>query len=472
MKKTLILTLLLIFSVTLFAERKAKYKFRENGKYGLLDNHGKIILPAEYDSIDYLRYGMIPAIKGTYAVFIKENGEMIDKKICSWHSATYLDNVEYGLVPVKDCETKKWGLLGKSGEYTVEPIYDKISSSHNGIVKAELKDKTISIDIRDKVKNLRTYSYKDSEDVFDTSIPILFDWDKADKIKESPDETISDYLSEVLAVRQDNKCYFTDNSGKIISSEHSCTNILFKAGNLMVVQYWKKIKVIGLKKGEIFIKDKGTDLFATDNKSKLYYVYSIVPQKKFTFDCIKEKVLDYKTNDEGKIKYMVPEYDYNFMKLFTGTPDAQCEFNDGDNYYLKGNREMIVNSNGFIKFEQKVDEKRLKGFKEFKGKTMNLLPFSFQNLKYDNDPCNYAIRMGISASHEDWQPALSILSKNQSYDPTFAIEKELEEKRANIALNEKAIKWMESNDNNAQYADQIKELKEENKKLEKEELEK
>lgn len=235
----------------------------------------------------------------------------------------------------------------------------------------------------------------------------------------------------------------------------------------MVIKYYDKIKVIGLKKGEIFTKDKEIDLFATDNKTKLYYIYNIVPQKKFIFDCIKEKIIEYRNSDKDEVTFKLPSYrGYNLEKLFTGAPDIKCDFSEGDNFYLKGNKEMIVDSNGFIKFEREVSEGRVKIFhKEDKSFSARFYPFGFRNLKYNKDPCCFG-REG--SNHDSWQYPFSILIKNQFLTPESILERELKDKIDTIALNKQAIKRLILNNNKNQYSDNIKELKEDNKKLKKE----
>ncbi len=383
MKKILILILLLMFSVTLFAgESKATYGFEENDKYGILDNNGKVILPAEYDSIGCLKYGMVPAVKGKHAIFIKENGEIIDKKICSWHD-DYSEKAENGLIPVQDCDTQKWGLLGKSGEYTVKPIYDDIFHASNNMVKAVLNKDIVYLDLKTGKKAFKLKDISESSENFGGGYAV---------------------------VKKENECYFIDIKGNKSSSEYECDNLLFKFNNLFVIENKGKISVIGKNKGVLLTKDKKIDVFTKNGENKVAYIYNIRPIQKMLFDSVQEIIIQLLDNEKEKT---TQQNKTNYSKI-NQKYDYACTFIDGENYVLKDNKEFVIDKKGNIKFERKVE-------KNISEKKSDGHFFSIFNLTYNKNPCLTAVRIFTGGK---WDNVWSVLYKNQQKAKKNKEEKE------------------------------------------------
>ena len=114
---------------------KARFVFlHKNGLYGLLDENGNEIVPAEYLHIDKIRDGMIPAYtKEKVFVFLDESGKRI--KDVSFYDINPLYTQD--LLGVADSETGKWGFVDKNLNYVIEPQFDAIGYFVDGIVGAK-----------------------------------------------------------------------------------------------------------------------------------------------------------------------------------------------------------------------------------------------------------------------------------------------------------------------------------------------
>ena len=114
---------------------KARFVFlHKNGLYGLLDENGNEIVPAEYLHIDKIRDGMIPAYtKEKVFVFLDESGKKI--KDVSFYDINPLYTQD--LLGVADSETGKWGFVDKNLNYVIEPQFDAIGYFVDGIVGAK-----------------------------------------------------------------------------------------------------------------------------------------------------------------------------------------------------------------------------------------------------------------------------------------------------------------------------------------------
>ncbi|MBQ3369272.1 WG repeat-containing protein [bacterium] len=114
---------------------KARFVFlHKNGLYGLLDENGNELVPAEYLHIDKVRDGMIPAYtKEKVFVFLDESGKKI--KDVSFYDINPLYTQD--LLGVADVKTRKWGFVDKNLNYVIEPQFDAISNFEDGITIAK-----------------------------------------------------------------------------------------------------------------------------------------------------------------------------------------------------------------------------------------------------------------------------------------------------------------------------------------------
>ena len=141
--KNLIISILLLLvaacasvpSGTKTESPKARFVFlHKNGLYGLLDENGNELVPAEYLHIDKVRDGMIPAYtKEKVFVFLDESGKKI--KDVSFYDINPLYTQD--LLGVADVKTRKWGFVDKNLNYVIEPQFDAISNFEDGITIAK-----------------------------------------------------------------------------------------------------------------------------------------------------------------------------------------------------------------------------------------------------------------------------------------------------------------------------------------------
>jgi len=115
-----------IDSMTYFSENRLPIK--AGGKYGLMDEKGRVILPPTYSFI-------FPFENGVAKVQIGKNFKLIDKegKTLLIPEYEYIGNFENGMaLIVKD---KKVGVTDTKGRIIIEPQYERLSIE-NGIIRA------------------------------------------------------------------------------------------------------------------------------------------------------------------------------------------------------------------------------------------------------------------------------------------------------------------------------------------------
>ena len=137
--KKLIITMILLFlascasapAVTKAEPPKARYIFSDkNGLYGLLDENGNEIVPAQYLYVDIVKDGMIPAFtKEKVFVFLDETG----KKIKDVGFRNIFPSYREDLLAVADPETGKWGFVDRNLNYVIKPQFEDVWSFIDGI---------------------------------------------------------------------------------------------------------------------------------------------------------------------------------------------------------------------------------------------------------------------------------------------------------------------------------------------------
>ena len=136
MKKLIFLTLLFFIacskhsSVTDYANTKARYIFSDkNGLFGLLDENGKEVIPAEYLYIDKIKDGLIPAFTTQKEfVFLNETGKKIKDVKFRDIDRSYSE----GLLAVSDIRSGNWGFVDKNLNYVAKPQFDTVDRFSNG----------------------------------------------------------------------------------------------------------------------------------------------------------------------------------------------------------------------------------------------------------------------------------------------------------------------------------------------------
>ena len=141
MKKLIFLTILFFAacsnhsSVPDSAKTKARYIFSDkNGLFGLLDENGKEVIPAEYLYIDKIKDGLIPAFTTQKEfVFLDWSGKKIKDVKFRDIDRSYSE----GLLAVSDIQSGKWGFVDKNLNYVINPQFETANKFSGG--NAEVK---------------------------------------------------------------------------------------------------------------------------------------------------------------------------------------------------------------------------------------------------------------------------------------------------------------------------------------------
>jgi len=162
----------------------AQTAFKDNsGKYGLEDNQGKVIIPGKYDHIDTfsteglalvrlsIKYGFIDKTgkevvapeyysargfsEGLAAVAYYDDNlnairwayvDITGKKVIYCEKDRIAGPFYYGFAKVMMKDTRKWGVIDKTGKEIVAPKYDEMDFFSEGMMAVKLDDKWGYID--------------------------------------------------------------------------------------------------------------------------------------------------------------------------------------------------------------------------------------------------------------------------------------------------------------------------------------
>ncbi|WEK20516.1 MAG: WG repeat-containing protein [Candidatus Pedobacter colombiensis] len=113
--------------------KRAKYCVNYNGKEGLLDSTGKIVVPFLYDTIIRIADNSIIASKGGYVGVIDWEGNIIVPFI-------YLTIEDLGRF-YKVCINGKYGSIDKNGKHIIKPVYDQMDYLYGGFLVVTKDDK-------------------------------------------------------------------------------------------------------------------------------------------------------------------------------------------------------------------------------------------------------------------------------------------------------------------------------------------
>lgn len=121
------------------------FKIKENSKWGLMDNKGKIIVEPKYDDIDDMYEGLA-------AVEIDGKWGYIDSKGKVVIEPTFDDAGPFneGVAPVSE-GYNKWGLINKDGKYVASPEYSIVSYAMEGMAIVSKDGKYGYINTKGKV---------------------------------------------------------------------------------------------------------------------------------------------------------------------------------------------------------------------------------------------------------------------------------------------------------------------------------
>ncbi|EAL5902254.1 TPA: WG repeat-containing protein [Campylobacter lari] len=94
-------------------------KTRTNGKYGFMDDKGKVIISPCFDAVYDFSEGLALVELNNKYGYINKNGEIvIDLKF----ELAYPFHKGYAKVKIK----KKWGVINKDGDIVLQPVFDSV----------------------------------------------------------------------------------------------------------------------------------------------------------------------------------------------------------------------------------------------------------------------------------------------------------------------------------------------------------
>ena len=235
MKKLIIATILLFLAAcasvpvgTKTESPKARFVFSDkNGLYGLLDENGNEIVPAQYWYVDIVKDGMIPAFtKEKVFVFLDETGRKI--KDVSFHDIFhfYTEN----LLAVADPETGKWGFVDRNLNYVIKPQFEDVWGFIDGI----------SLVTQDGLRGIidKTGKYIVELQFDDPKLPFYYD-----------------YYQGTFVVLKDGKTRIVDvKNAKILETEYD--GFYGMTGNKAVVRKDSSIYLNSWEDNEIFLMKK------------------------------------------------------------------------------------------------------------------------------------------------------------------------------------------------------------------------
>lgn len=129
-------------------------KIEENGKWGLVDIFGQIVLPCEWNYIDEFHEGFaVVADKNDKAGYVNARGELVIP--CIWNLAM---GFEGGFAVVSDDENR-YGLINKKGEIVIPCKWRFATPFENGLAKVQdFDERWFVIDPDGNTTRVYTYS--------------------------------------------------------------------------------------------------------------------------------------------------------------------------------------------------------------------------------------------------------------------------------------------------------------------------
>ncbi len=114
-------------------------------KYGYIDQEGKIIIPATFDSVSHFSEGLAEAQINDKCGYIDETGRFSIQLRCQHYTRKFSNDL--ALIKVDS----KYGYIDKSGKMVIEPKFDDAESFHEELAAIRLKDKFGYIDKKGKI---------------------------------------------------------------------------------------------------------------------------------------------------------------------------------------------------------------------------------------------------------------------------------------------------------------------------------
>ncbi|MEO0135953.1 MAG: WG repeat-containing protein [candidate division WOR-3 bacterium] len=272
-----------------FREGLARIKIGD--KYGFVDMSGKIVIEPKFDAATYFSEGLAGVLIGNKCGFIDKTGRLV---IETKFDEVYNFRETLALVRIDTL----YGFIDRNGEWVIKPVYDDCYYFSEGLAAVKKKDKWGYIDKEGRVvidfKFDNAYPFSENRALVLMDQKYFFVNKEGKPVIETQDyETMGIYFNEGLNFIQiDEKWGFIDTTGKIIIEPKFDSVINFSEG-LAVVKIKDKLGYID-KTGKIVIEPEYH--YAYNFKSKIALVK--IDNRKVICDSIAD-ILEHIPKDES-----------------------------------------------------------------------------------------------------------------------------------------------------------------------------
>lgn len=173
---------------------------KKDGKWGFIDKTGQVIIDFKYDEVTDFNQGLMAVRTNKYWSFIDKTGQ-VTYNLLPYKEETFWENLAVAYEP----KTKKYGIVDKQGKIIVPFQYEDAEPFADGLVKVQLTYQNIS----PYDNNIKDYKKFGIIDRFGKMV-----------IATKYDE-INDVFDGVMIVKSDSKYGFIDKSKPITSLEYS-----------------------------------------------------------------------------------------------------------------------------------------------------------------------------------------------------------------------------------------------------------
>lgn len=220
--RRILTALLALLLILLLAAQKLK-PYESSGKYGFVDETDRIVIPAQYDKVNYFENGLAFIMKNGKCGFIDKTGKAVipiiyDDIMNLKEGEFFFEYFKYGLAIVK--KDGKYGAVDRTGQIIIPAQYDWLSPFQNDITTMEQNGKWGVLDRNGKIiipclydsglrftENMASALLNDKYGFIDKKgrmiIPATFEY-------------ASVFAEGLALVRQNDKYGFIDTTGKLV----------------------------------------------------------------------------------------------------------------------------------------------------------------------------------------------------------------------------------------------------------------
>jgi hypothetical protein len=132
-------------------EPQALFMFRENNLMGFIDKTGKVVIPAQFASVDTFSDGLALVSSPTEGRgYIDQTGRMVLRPPSTYGSKSFSEGLA-AFATQNPNGTAKWGYLDKTGKVVIEPQFEEASDFSDGMARVKEYGKFTFIDKTGKI---------------------------------------------------------------------------------------------------------------------------------------------------------------------------------------------------------------------------------------------------------------------------------------------------------------------------------